>query len=87
MNTEEIINMATQTQFSINDLRNAINAAIAAAVAAERELAGESDRIVLALADIVNDLPVIGLGGGDSITGRRFAQRVTQHAAAIRARK
>ncbi len=77
----------TNDQFQrLNDLQTWIARDIAAAVAAERELAGESDRIVLALADIVNDLPVIDIGGGDSITGRIFAQRVSQHAAAIRAR-
>lgn len=35
--TDEIIDMVTQTSYSITEARNMINAAIAAAVAAERE--------------------------------------------------
>lgn len=61
-------------------------AAIAAAVQAEHNRETESDRIVLALADVVSDLPLIALGGGDTLTGKHFHDRVVYHAAAIRAR-
>ncbi len=76
----------TRRIMELEDALQQTNDRIAAAVQAERDACSESDRIVLALASIVNDLPVIQLGGGDSITGRRFAQRVSIHATAIQER-